>query len=236
MRCSTVQLLGGEGEGTRAAGDRLWLVASSVGKFPLGLSAVVPGTQPFVDSTSVEFHGVAGPAVRVDLAPKAATIVTGQSLAADRAGRTRRPTTGRTIGRAGSPAPPRSRGGPPMASITGVAPGKAQLTASAGGASATLDVRVVLGDHREADALPVQADGPPGRRGRVHRGGARRRRQADRGAHADLELLARRRAARCATAASWRTAPGVYTVTATLGRRAASTTVTVARAGRAAAR
>ncbi len=74
-----VQLLGGGGQGT-VRPESFWLVASSVGKFPLGLSAVVPGSRPFVDSTSVEFEAVPGPAVRMELAPAAATIVDGQSL------------------------------------------------------------------------------------------------------------------------------------------------------------
>ena len=49
-----------------------------MGKFPLGLSAVVPGSRPFMDSTSVEFDAVPGPAVRVELAPGRVTIVAGQ--------------------------------------------------------------------------------------------------------------------------------------------------------------
>ena len=48
------------GEGTVRPENGM-LVASSVGKFPLEVSAVVPGTEPFVDSTSVEYLGVAGP-------------------------------------------------------------------------------------------------------------------------------------------------------------------------------
>jgi hypothetical protein len=72
-----VRLLGGNGEGMLRP-ETGYLVASNVGKFPLGLSAVVPGTQPFVDTTTVEFDAVPGPAVRVELAPKAATIVAGR--------------------------------------------------------------------------------------------------------------------------------------------------------------
>ena len=67
-----VKLLGGEGEGTLRT-ESGWLVASSVGKFPLALSAVVPGTRPFVDTTSTGFEGVPGPAVRLELSPAAAT-------------------------------------------------------------------------------------------------------------------------------------------------------------------
>ena len=40
-----------------------WLTRAA---YPLSL---VPGTEPFVDSTSVEFLGVPGPAMRVEVAP-----------------------------------------------------------------------------------------------------------------------------------------------------------------------
>ena len=63
-----VKMLGGQGEGAMRD-TTMWLVASSVGKFPLALIALVPGTEPFVDSTSVEFLGVPGPSVRVEVAP-----------------------------------------------------------------------------------------------------------------------------------------------------------------------
>ena len=74
-----VQLLGGGGEGTLRPGS-FWLVASSVGKFPVKLSAVVPGSRPFVDSTSVEFEGVLGPAVRMETARSTATKTASMSM------------------------------------------------------------------------------------------------------------------------------------------------------------
>ena len=74
-----VQLMGGSGEGTIRP-ENFRLIASSVGKFPVRLSAVVPGTRPYVDSTSVEFHAVPGPATRVELSPSSLGIVSGQSI------------------------------------------------------------------------------------------------------------------------------------------------------------
>ena len=135
------KLLGGEGEGSLQAGTG-WLVVSSVGKFPLSVSAVVPGYLPFVDTTSIRFQGVPGPATRIELSSHAATIATGQSL----------PLTALAFSKAND----RTRDSirwqsslPKVASVdrsgvvTGVAPGRATLTASVRGASASLDVRVV---------------------------------------------------------------------------------------------
>ena len=102
-----VRLLGGSGEGMLRP-ETGYLVASNVGKFPLGLSAVVPGTQPFVDTTTVEFDAVPGPAVRVELAPKAATIVAGQTLGPDRDPLLQGQRPDARFRWPGSPAPPRS--------------------------------------------------------------------------------------------------------------------------------
>src|SRR5262245_52384088 len=73
-----ITLRAGDGEGTVRPESGM-LIASSVGKFPLQITATVPGTQPFVDTT-YEFHGVPGPATRLDVNPRAATIVVGQTL------------------------------------------------------------------------------------------------------------------------------------------------------------
>ena len=115
-----VKMLGGQGEGAMRD-TTMWLVASSVGKFPLALIALVPGTEPFVDSTSVEFLGVPGPAERVDLAPKAATIVPGSRSGSARSP-SPRPTTGRWIQCAGGAVRPRSRRWTGTASSPGTPP------------------------------------------------------------------------------------------------------------------
>lgn len=137
----SVKMLGGQGEGDIPAGSS-WLIASSVGKFPLALSAVVPGSAPFIDSTSVQFRGVAGPAVRVSVAPAAVNILVGQSL--------------RVSGAAFSKSNDRNlnalswkSSGDKVATVTqdgtisGVAPGSVKITASAGTVSGAVSVRVL---------------------------------------------------------------------------------------------
>ena len=219
-----VKMLGGEGEGTVRPGS-FWLVASSVGKFPLSLSALVPGSRPFVDSTSVEFLGVPGPAARVDVDPRSATIVEGQSL--------------RLSGLAFSKANDRTldtvrwqSSAAKVASVdrdgvvTGLAPGRATLTASVRGATASVDVRVAS---TTLGRLTLTPSRPTVRQGDV----------------VQLAVHARDAAGQSVAGLTptWSFSPGdgqldadgrfvayrtgAYTVTATLGRRAASTTVTV---------
>jgi hypothetical protein len=220
-----VQLRGGSGEG--ALDPRTgWLVASSVGKFPLALSAVVPGSRPFVDTTSTEFRGVPGPAVRVDLAPTSATILEGQSLplsalayskANDRTSDAVRWQSSR----------PKVVAVDGDGTVTGLAAGRATLTASVRGASASLDVRVLPAGGIARLALTPSK--PSVRQGDVIVFAAEAR---DAAGHAVAGLRP-----------TWSFAPGdgqldadgrfvayrpgSYTVTASLGRRSASTTVTV---------
>lgn len=220
-----VQLRGGSGEG--ALDQRSgWLVASSVGKFPLGLSAVVPGSRPFVDTTSVEFHGVPGPAVRLDLAPASATILEGQALR----------VSALAYSKANDRTPDAVRwqsSRPKLVAVdgdgivTGLAPGRATLTASVRGASASLDVRVLPAGG--IARLAITPSKPSVRQGDVIAFAAEAR---DAAGHAVAGLRP-----------TWSFAPGdgqldadgrfvayrpgSYTVTASLGRRSASTTVTV---------
>jgi hypothetical protein len=219
-----VKMLGGEGEGTVRPESR-WLVASSVGKFPLAVSAVVPGSLPFVDSTSIEFQGVAGPAVRVEVAPKAATIVVGQSLRPNALSYSK--ANDRTAD------PVRWRSSEPKVAavdqdgmITGLAPGHARLTAAVRGAAATLELRVVPSTVAKLALSPAD---PAVRQGDVVPFVVNAR---DAGGKPVEGLTP-----------TWSFSPGdgqldpdgrfvayrtgVYTVTANLGRRTASTTVTV---------
>jgi hypothetical protein len=219
-----VKMLGGQGEGTVRPGS-FWLVASSVGKFPLGLSALVPGSRPFVDSTSVEFLGVPGPAARVEVVPRSATIVDGQSLR----------LSGLAFSRANDRTPDTVRWQSSAAKVasvdrdgvvTGLAPGRATLTASVRGATASVDVRVVSATIGRLVLTPSR---PTVRQGDV----------------VQLAVDARDAAGKhiAGLTPTWSFSPGdgqldadgrfvayrtgAYTVTATLGRRAASTTVTV---------
>jgi len=135
------KLLGGDGEGglDPASG---WLVASSVGKFPLSVSAMVPGSEPFVDTASVEFLGVPGPATRMEVRPRAATIAVGQSLALGALAYSKANDRTRDSVRWESSLP-RVATVDRSGILTGVASGRTTLTASVRGASASLDVRVV---------------------------------------------------------------------------------------------
>ena len=219
-----VKMLGGEGEGT-VRPESLWLIASSVGKFPLTLSAVVPGSLPFVDSTSIEFDAVAGPAVRVEVAPKAATIVVGQSLRPNALSYSK--ANDRTAD------PVRWRSSEPKVAtvdqdgvITGLVPGHTRLTAAVRGAAAGLELRVVPSTVARLALAPAN---PAVRQGDVVPFAVNARDAAGKPVEGltptwsfspgDGQLDADGRFV------AYRT--GVYTVTAMFGRRTASTTVTV---------
>src|SRR5207253_10130723 len=76
----SIGLRGGQGEGAvKKAPDATWLIASSVAKFPLILTAVVPGAKPFSDTTVI-MYGVPGPAMRISVDPRPSALVAGQTL------------------------------------------------------------------------------------------------------------------------------------------------------------
>ncbi len=220
-----VQLRGGEGEGALDPASG-WLVASSIGKFPLALSATVPGSRPFVDTTSTEFDVVPGPAVRMELAPSSATIVDGQSLRVGAQAYSK--ANDRTLDAVRwQSSRPRIVAVDADGTITGLAPGRSTVTASVRGASASLEVRVVPGTG--IAKLAIRPAKPAVRQGDVVAFTAEARDAAGRPmvglrpswsfAPGDGQLDADGRFV------AYR--PGAYTVTASLGRRTASTTVTV---------
>jgi len=55
------------------------LVASSVGKFPITVTAIVPGTRPVIDST-IEIASAPAPASRIAVMTKVSKLVVGQDL------------------------------------------------------------------------------------------------------------------------------------------------------------
>jgi hypothetical protein len=219
-----VQLRGGEGEGT-VRPESFWLVASSVGKFPLSLSALVPGSRPFIDSTSVEFEAVPGPAVRLELAPRAATIVDGQSLRLSAAAYSKANDRTSDSVRWRSSAP-RIVAVDRAGVVTGLTAGHATITATAGGASSSIDLRVMPST---ITRLTISPAAPTVRQGDVVSFAVHAR---DAAGHSVAGLTP-----------TWSFAPGdgqldadgrfvayrtgVYAVTATFGRRAATATVTV---------
>jgi hypothetical protein len=168
---------------------------------------------------------VPGPAVRVEVAPKAATIVVGQSLRPNALSYSK--ANDRTAD------PVRWRSSEPKVAaidrdgaITGLAPGHARLTAAVRGAAATLELRVVPSTVAKLALAPAN---PAVRQGDV----------------VSFTVNARDAAGKTVEGLTptWSFSPGdgqlgpsgrfvayrtgVYTVTAMLGRRAASTTVTV---------
>jgi len=218
------RLRGGGGQGTLRQGS-FWLVASSVGKFPLGLSAVVPGSRPFVDSTSVEFEAVAGPAARVELTPARLTIVDGQSLrvSAVAYSKANDRTSDSVKWRSSDP---RIVAVDEDGVVTGLAAGSARITASVPGISAALEARVLPGTVSKLSLTPEKPD--------VRQGDV-----------VAFEVDARDAGGKpiAGLTPTWSFSPGdgqlgpdgrfvayrpgAYTVTATLGRRSASTTVHV---------
>jgi hypothetical protein len=220
-----MQMLGGQGEGTLRTESGV-LVVSSVGKFPLEVSAVVPGSKPFVDSTSVEYRGVAGPAARVDVTPKAATIMSGQALRLEALAfsKANDRTTDAVRWRSsdGKVASVSSDG-----VVTGGAPGRARLTASVRTVSTEVEIRVLSGSTAK---LAISPANPTVRQGDVVPLAVETRDAAGKPVRdltptwsfspGDGELGTDGRFV------AYR--PGVYTVTATLGHRAVTTKVTVA--------
>jgi hypothetical protein len=221
-----LKMLGGQGEGTVRPENGM-LVASSVGKFPLEVSAVVPGSRPFVDSTSVEFRGIAGPAARLDVSPKTATILSGQSL------RVNALAFSKANDRTADPVRWRSSDAKiatvdQEGVITGASPGRARITAAvrSGKISTDVEIRVLPGSGGKLTITPAN---PSVRQGDVvplaveTRDGAGKAVRdltptwsfspGDGQLGSDGRFVAYR--------------PGIYTVTATLGPRAVSTTFTV---------
>jgi hypothetical protein len=221
----SIVMRGGDGEGT-VRPESFWLIASSVGKFPLTVTAVVPGTRPFIDSTTVEFHGVPGPATRITVEPAPAILVAGQSLRLSAVPYSRANDRARDPVRWRSSAPAVltvAAGG----LITAVAPGSATLTASAANATTTLNLRVVANTIAQLTVKPAS--------GNVRQGDV-----------VAINVDAKDAAGRAITGLmpTWSFSPGdgqltangrfvayrtgAYTITAQLGERAASTTINVA--------
>lgn len=116
------------------------VMAGAPSTVPLTVSAVVAGQKPVIQRLEVQV--VPGPAASIAIAPRPTTLLAGQSLTVgavvfSKSGDTRGDAVSWTssapavaaVGRDGS--------------ITGVAPGKATITASVGGIKGTLDLAVV---------------------------------------------------------------------------------------------
>jgi Big-like domain-containing protein len=120
---------GGQGEGSiDSAGT---LIASSVGKMPINVVAIVPGTRPKVQP--VELRMVPGPATRIEIRSPIERIVCGQQLRLGALAFTKVNDRARDALRWSSSAPNVVRVDQD-GMLTAVAPGRATLTAQAGSA------------------------------------------------------------------------------------------------------
>ena len=140
------------------------LVASNVGKFPLAVTAIVPGTRPVIDST-LEIVSLPGPATRIAVWTKAAKIVVGQDLrlAAVPFSKANDRALDRLQWSSSAPAIARvSEDGV----VSGVAGGRATITVRAGSARQTIPVEVVAGS---VSSLSVSPTRPAVRQGDVVR-------------------------------------------------------------------
>ena len=129
---------GGQGEGeVDSAGT---LIASSVGKMPINVVALVPGTRPKVQPLDIRM--VPGPASRVEVRTPAGKIVVGQQLRMSSLAFTKVNDRSRDPIRWSSSAPNVARVDAD-GMLTAVSPGKATLTVQAGSARGTRAVEVV---------------------------------------------------------------------------------------------
>jgi hypothetical protein len=153
------QPTGGEGQAGIDSSGRI--IASSVGKIPINVMALVPGTRPKFEP--IEIRILPGPATRIDIQTKVGSVVVGQQL--------------RVSALPFSAANDRSHDAirwsssmPGVARIdadgilTAVAPGRAVITATAGSAKATFPVRVLAATISSVAIAPVK---PHARQGDV---------------------------------------------------------------------
>lgn len=153
----SVGMRGGNGEGAVTSDDPKgpWLIASSVGKFPLQLSAVVPGTRPYVDTT-VTMFGVPGLAIRVVVDPQPSTLVAGQSLRFSAVGYSKANDRSTAAVRWQS-------SNPAVASVdrdgfvTAIAPGSVRLTAINGAARLDVPIRVIPNTISKLTVTPAKS-------------------------------------------------------------------------------
>lgn len=143
---------GGTGEGHIDSTGKV--VASSVGKMPLTVVAIVPGYRPFIDSLDILF--VPGPATRVELRGAPSRMVAGQQL--------------RLLAIGFSKANDRSRdeikwvsGAPAIARVDAdgfvraIKPGVATVTANAGSARQNVTIEVVASSIASLAVTPAKS-------------------------------------------------------------------------------
>jgi len=152
---------GGEGEGSIDSTGTL--IASSVGKMPINVVAVVPGTRPKVQP--LEFRMVPGPASRVEIRTPVRKMVAGQQLQMSALAFTKVNDRSREAIRWTSAAPNVARIDAD-GMLTAVGAGQAVLTAQAGSVKAMKTIEVLPATLTSVAISPVK---PRARQGDVIR-------------------------------------------------------------------
>ena len=201
------------------------LVAGAVGKFPLTVTAIVPGTRPVIDST-LEIAAVPGPATRVAVMTKVGKLAVGQDLRAEAIPFSRANDRSHEKVQWTSSAPEVATVSSDGV-ITANGVGHASITASAGTARSSFPVEVVAGNLATLTISPAR---PTVRQGDV--------------VHLSVNARANGGAAIAGLAPTWSFSPGDgqiesdgsfvayrtgdYQVLATVGGKSATTVVHVA--------
>jgi hypothetical protein len=150
---------GGDGEGNIDSTG--FVVASTIGKMPFIVTAIVPGKKPVIDS--VDLRTIPGPAARIEYTTRSRRLVVGQQMrfavAAYSAKKDR--ARERIIWHSENPAAVTVD---ENGFVTAVAPGQASLVATAGNVRATMPVEVVANN---VSALTVKPGKPAVRQGDV---------------------------------------------------------------------
>jgi hypothetical protein len=129
---------GGSGEGSIDSTG--FVVASTIGRMPFIVTAIVPGKRPVIDS--VDLRTIPGPATRIDVTTRARKLVAGQQtrFAATPFSAKKDRARDRITWQSSNPA---VLAVDENGVVTAVAPGKAMLTTAAGSARATTPLEVV---------------------------------------------------------------------------------------------
>ncbi len=148
------------GGGFEARIDSTGLVTSgAVGKFPVTISAIVPGSRPLTKKVDVVM--VPGPAASVTVAPLPTRLLAGQRLQLSALARSADgdSATDRVTWKSSAPAIVRvSEGG----LVSAVVPGRARVSAVSGSAEKGFDVTVVSGNGATVTVTPASASARQG--------------------------------------------------------------------------
>lgn len=196
------------------------VIASAIGKMPIVAVATVPGAKPFVEQREIEI--IPAPAARVDIRVAPTRLVVGQQARVEAVGYS--PANDRAIEpiqwTSSAPRMVRAENG----LVTAVAPGRATLTATAGTATASVNVQVVPNTVTSLTIAPAR---PKIRTGDVVKFTARARSSSGDVSGLTPTWAMQGNGVIDAGGVFVAYEPGPIVVTATLGNRSASTIVDV---------